>query len=195
MKSIELNVQSRTEFGKKFAKRFRREGLVPCNVYGGADNLNFLVSEKELSKIIYTPDSFIINFNLDGKIEAVVMREVQFHPVTDKILHADFYRVIEGKPVTIDIPVRIVGVSEGVKQGGKLMVSKRKLRVSGDVNNLPDVLDVDITNVPLGGSVFVRDLSYENLTMITPDVTAVCAVKMTRAARGAAAAAAAAANK
>ena len=191
MKTIELKVQKREDFGKKFAKRFRREGLVPCNLYGGSDNCNYLVDEKELRKVIYTPNAYIINFEIDGKMEPVVIREVQFHPVSDKILHADFLRVLPGKPVTIDIPIKIVGVSEGVKQGGKLMVSKRKLRVSALVENLPDELDVDITNVPLGGSIFVRDLGYENITIITAPVTAVCAVKMTRAARGAAAAAAA----
>ena len=190
MKIIEIKALSRENFGKKFARGSRREGLVPCNIYGGDGNVNISVSEKELRKIIYTPDAYIIHFDIEGTIEKVVLREVQFHPVIDTVLHADFYRVIDGKPVAIDIPVRTFGISEGIKQGGKLMLSKRKLRVSADIENLPDVLDVDISNIPLGGSIFVKDLSFENLTIVTPANTAVCAIKMTRAARGAAAAAA-----
>ncbi len=119
------------------------------------------------------------------------MREVQFHPVKEEILHMDFYRVSDDKDVAIDIPVKIVGNSEGVKQGGKLSLSKRKLRVKGAINALPDELIIDITTLALGKSIFVGDLTYEGLTLLTPATTAVCAVRMTRAARGAAAAAAA----
>ncbi len=187
MKTIEIQAQKRDSFGKKSAKNFRREGLVPCNIYGGGENLNIAASEKELGKIIYTPEAYIIKFIIDGKTETVVMREIQFQPVTDRVQHIDFFRVIEGKPVAIDVPVRTVGVSEGVKVGGKLFLAKRKLRISATMENLPDILDVDVTNVPLGGSVFVSDLNYENVTILTPASTAICAVKMTRAARGAAA--------
>ena len=118
------------------------------------------------------------------------MREVQFHPVREEILHIDFYRVQEGKPVAISIPVRLTGNSEGVKQGGKLILSKRKVRISATMENLPDEIVVDVTTLGLGKSIFVGDLQYDNITLLTPASTAVCAVKMTRAARGAAAAAA-----
>ena len=117
------------------------------------------------------------------------MREVQYHPVNDTILHIDFYHVIPGKPLAIDVPVRLSGSSEGVKQGGKLILSKRKLRISATMENLPDELVVDVTTLGLGKSIFVGDLKYDNITLLTPATTAVCAVKMTRAARGAAAAA------
>ena len=191
MKTIEISAQKRENFGKKYSKPARREGNIPCNIYGVTENVNIAVSEKELNKIIYTPESFIVIFNIEGGAqEEVVIREVQFHPVTEQILHVDFFRVINGKPVEIDIPIEVVGTSDGVKQGGKLMVSKRKLRVSAMKENLTDTLAVDITNVALGGSVFVKNLNYENITIITPANTAVLAVKMTRAARGAAAAAA-----
>ena len=115
------------------------------------------------------------------------MREVQFHPVREQILHIDFYRVQAGKPVAIDVPVRLTGNSEGVKAGGKLVLSKRKIRVSGMIENLPDELVIDITSLGVGKSIFVGDLQYENLTMLTPATTAVCAVRVTRASRGAAA--------
>lgn len=186
MKTITFKAQKRDSFGKKGSKALRREGLVPCVIYGSGETLHFYVSEKELGKIIYTPESYIIEFDIEGHTEYAVMRETQFHPVSDELLHIDFYRVVEHKPVSIDVPIRIVGTSEGVKLGGKLMVAKRKLRISAEKQYLPDVLDVDITNVPLGGSVFVGDLSYDHISILTPATTAICAVKMTRAARGAA---------
>ncbi len=191
MQKIQIAGVKRDAFGKKGSKALRKEGLVPCVIYGNGENLHFAVSEKELRKLIYTPSSYLIEFDIDGKKEEGVMREVQYHPVNDEILHIDFFHVIPGKPVAIDIPVKLTGVSEGVKQGGKLSLSKRKLRVSADIEHLPDTIDVDVTDLGLGKSIFVGDLKYDNLTILTPASTAVCAVKMTRAARGAAAAAAA----
>ncbi len=195
MKTIEIKGSARSEFGKKTSKQIRREEGVPCTIYGGGDTVHFSVPVKSLKELIYTPNSFIISFDIDGKQETGVMREVQFHPVREEILHIDFFRVIKGKPVAIDIPVTLKGNSEGVKAGGKLMQSKRKLRVSGLVENLPDTLDVDISKLEIGKSIFVGDLDFKGLTILTPATTAVCAVKVTRAARGAAAAAAAAEGK
>lgn len=195
MKTIEIKGQKREAFGKKESKKTRKEGGVPCVIYGEGDTINFSIDEKEVKQLIYTPNSYIINFDIDGEKVTGVMRDVQFHPVNDEVLHIDFFRVVEGKKVAIDIPVRLNGNSEGVKLGGKLMLSKRKLRVLGDVKDLPDTLDIDVTDIGLGKSVFVKDLNYNNLAILTPAETAVCAVKMTRAARGAAAAAAAAEGK
>ena len=192
MQTIKLNAVKRNTFGKKESKVARREGLVPCSIYGNGDTLHFSIPESELKQIIYTPNSYIIEFNIDGHTEHGVMREVQYHPVKDCVLHIDFYRVVPGKPVAIDIPVKLTGVAEGVKMGGKLIMSKRKLRVSGAIEFLPDELTIDVTSLELGKSVFVGDLKYEHLTILTPATTAICAVKMPRAARGAAAAAAAA---
>ncbi|MBQ4278807.1 MAG: 50S ribosomal protein L25/general stress protein Ctc [Rikenellaceae bacterium] len=192
MQTIKLNAVKRDTFGKKESKVARREGLVPCAIYGNGDTLHFSIPESELKQIIYTPNSYIIEFDIDGHTEHGVMREVQYHPVKDNVLHIDFYRVVPGKPVAIDIPVKLTGVAEGVRMGGKLILSKRKLRVSGAIEFLPDELTIDVTSLELGKSVFVGDLKYEHLTILTPATTAICAVKMTRAARGAAAAAAAA---
>lgn len=195
MKTIEIKGRKREVFGKKESKKARREGEVPCVIYGSGETVHFSVIEKDLKDLIYTPNSYIITFDIDGTKEIGVMREVQYHPVRESILHIDFYRVVEGKPVAIDIPVKLFGNSEGVKLGGKLMLSKRKIRVVGLAKDLPDTLDIDVTDLGLGKSVFVGDLSYKNLTVLTPASTAICAVKMTRAARGAAAAAAAAEGK
>ncbi len=192
METIKINGCKRAEFGKKGTKNVRREGLIPAVIYGGHDEpVHFAINEKDVKPLLFTPNSYIVEFDIEGRKETAVMREVQFHPVKDYPMHMDFYRVIPGKPVAIDVPIRIVGNSEGVKLGGKLTVQKRKLRISGLVENLPDYLEIDITNLAIGKSIFVGDLKYDNLTLLTPATTSVCAVIMTRAARGAAAAAAA----
>ena len=193
METIKLQGIERKEFGKKGSKDVRREGLVPAVLYGGHEEpILFSVNAKDLKQLLYTPNSYIIDLEIDGKKELAVMRDVQFHPVKDYPMHIDFFRVLPGKPVAIDVPIRIVGNSEGVKLGGKLTVQKRKLRIKGLVEHLPDFLEIDITNLAIGKSIFVGDLKFDNLTLLTPATTSVCAVIMTRAARGAAAAAAAA---
>ncbi len=191
METIKIAGVKRSAFGKKESKAVRKQGLVPCTIYGKGETIHFSVDAKALKPLIYTPQSYLVEFDIEGAKEVGVMREVQYHPVTDNVLHIDFYHVIPGKPIAIDIPVKLVGNSEGVKQGGKLILSKRKLRVSADMEHLPDTLEVDVTSLGLGKSIFVGDLKFDNITLLTPATTAVCAVKMTRAARGAAAAAAA----
>lgn len=189
MKTLEIKGAARSEFGKKGTHAVRRAGGVPCVIYGGGDTVHFSVPATEFKHLIYTPQSYIVNFDIDGKKEKAVMREVQFHPVSGDILHVDFYRVDEKKPVAIDLPVVLSGNSEGVKAGGKLILSKRKLRVSALVKDLPDTVEVDVTNLGLGKSIFVGDVHIPGLDILTPASTAICAVRMTRAARGAAAAA------
>lgn len=189
MKSIEINAVKRENYGKKESKKLHREGMVPATLSGNGETIHFAIGVKELKPLIYTENSFIVNFNIDGKKELGVMREVQFHPIREQILHIDFYRAVPGKEVAIDIPVRLTGNSAGVKLGGKLALSKRKIHVRGILENLPDELVIDVTELNLGQSVFVGDIKREGLTMLTPATTAIAAVKMTRAARGAAAAA------
>ncbi|NBJ06777.1 50S ribosomal protein L25/general stress protein Ctc [Alistipes sp. Z76] len=183
MKTLEVKAVKRAEFGKKAAKAFRREGLIPCVIYGGSEEIAFTVDAKEIKPLIYTPNSYIVELNFDGKIEKAVMREVQFHPVREQILHIDFYRVQEGKPVAISIPVRLSGTAEGVKIGGKLALSARKLMVKAMVDRLPDEIVVDVTPLQVGQTIFVGDLKQENVTFVTPATTAVCAVRVTRASR------------
>ena len=194
MKTISVKAVKRDEYGKKAAKAVRREGMVPCVLSGNGESVSFSVDPREIKALIYTPNSYIVEFDFDGKKEQAVLREAQFHPIREQILHLDFYRIAEGKPVSIAIPVCLTGNAEGVKVGGKLALSARKLVVSALVENLPDEIVVDVTKLGLGKSIFVGDLQYDNIAILTPASTAICAVKMTRAARGAAASEAAAAK-
>jgi len=195
METIKIAGVNRNAFGKKETKAIRKMGQVPCVIYGNGTTVHFSVDARSLKPLIYTPQSYLVEFDIEGKTEMGVMREVQYHPVTDQILHVDFYHIIPGKPIAIDVPVKLTGNSEGVKQGGKLILSKRKLRISATMENLPDAIEVDVTSLGLGKSIFVGDLKFDNIVILTPATTAICAVKMTRAARGAAAAAEAANKK
>ena len=188
MKTIAVKAAKRADFGKKAAKAVRREGLIPCVLCGNGETVSFSVDPRDIKPLIYTPNSYIVEFDFDGKTEKAVLREAQFHPVREEILHLDFYRIADGKPVSIAIPVRLTGNAEGVKVGGKLALSARKLTVSALMENLPDEIVVDVTPLGVGKTIFVGDLPYENLKFITPATTAVCAVRVTRASRGAAAA-------
>ncbi|MBE6204474.1 MAG: 50S ribosomal protein L25/general stress protein Ctc [Rikenellaceae bacterium] len=185
MKTLEIKATKRADFGKKAAKAFRREGQIPCIMYGGGEEVAFTVDTKAVKPLIYTPNSYIVELDIDGKVEKAVMREVQFHPVREQILHIDFYRVQEGKPVAIAIPVRLTGNAEGVKVGGKLALSARKLTVKAMVDQLPDEIVVDVTPLKVGQTIFVGDLQFEGLQFVTPATTAVCAVRVTRASRAA----------
>ncbi len=189
MKTLDIKATKRTESGKKATNAVRNAGQVPCVIYGGGESTPFSIDEKELKQLIYTPNSYIINFDIDGEKITGVMREVQFHPVREQVLHIDFFKVTPGKPVAVDVPVRLTGNSEGVKAGGKLMLNKRKLRIQGEMSKLPDEIVVDVTELGLGKTIFVSDIQSDDYVLLTPPTTAVCAVKMTRAARGAAAAA------
>ena len=191
MKTIPVKAIKRDTFGKKAAKAIRREGLTPCVLCGNGATVAFPVAPREEEPLVYTTRSDIVEFDIDGKKELAVLREAQFHPVREEILHLDFYRIAAGKPVSIAIPVRLTGNAEGVKVGGKLTLSARKLTVSALVENLPDEIVVDVTNLGVGKTIFVGDLKFENLKFVTPATAAVCAVRVTRASRGADAAAAA----
>lgn len=195
MKSFELKGEVRDNFGKKAAVAFRNEGLVPCVVYGGSDagNTNFVVKASEVRKLIYTPEVFIVNLTLGDNKMMAILKEVQFHPVSDDILHIDFLHVFPEVPVVIDIPVRLTGLAEGVRAGGKLSLDSRKLKVRALHDKLPEELVVNVEKLGLGKSIQVGELSFEGLELLSPKNAVVCRVQLTRAARGAAAAAAAAA--
>lgn len=193
MQVLKITGKARKIGNKQDLKQLRREEQVPCIIYGqNVENVNFSIDAKELKAITHTPKSYIIEVEVEGKSYSCVYHAAQFHPVSEETLHVDFLAISEDKPVVIDVPLTITGNSEGVKQGGKLMVSSRKLKVSAPLSNLPDELPVDITNLQLGKTVVAGDLSYEGIQIVSPKSTIVCAVKMTRAALGAAAAAAAA---
>lgn len=197
MKQISLNGTSRTETGKKAAKQFRQNGEVPCVIYGqkkGENGLpvakSFTISYKELSKVIFTPHIYLIDLTIDGVDHKAVLKEVQFHPVKDTILHVDFYEVHAEKPIVMAVPIATQGLAEGVRAGGRLTTQVRKLKVRALYEQIPEKLNIDVTSLGLGKTIKVGDLHFEGLELVTPKEVVVVAVKMTRAAMGAAAAAA-----
>ena len=183
MKHIELKGQVREAGNKAAVKAVRRAGQVPCNIYGqGIENVLFTVDAQDLKTITHTPNSYIIDLELsNGTKMYAVLHEVQYHPVSDEALHVDFLAVSEEKPVTIEVPVIVTGHSEGVKMGGKLLVSSRKLRVSAMMDKLPDILEVDSTPLKIGKQIVAGDLNYDGVTIVSPKATIICSVRPTRA--------------
>ncbi len=193
MQEITLTGKTRTEIGKKYAKQMRKEGFIPCNLYGeakGADGkpvaVSFAIPVNELRKAIFTPVIYLCNLNIDGSEHKAVITEIQQHPVTDALLHVDFYEVNETKPITIGIPVKTSGHAVGVRDGGKLTLAIRKIKVTAPYKQIPEVLTIDVTKLGLGKSIKVAELSFEGLEIATPAEVVVCSVKMTRQARSAA---------
>ena len=195
MKEISVNGQKRETVGKKASKLLRKEGLVPCNLYG--ENREdgkpvaeaFAIPARDLRKVVYTPHIYVVNLNIDGTPHKAVMKELQFHPVTDALLHIDFYEINDTKDITIGIPVKLNGLAQGVRDGGKINLSIRKINVKAPYQRIPEQLDIDVTNLQLGKSIKVGDLSFEGLELVTSPDVVVCSVKATRASRSAAAAA------
>lgn len=190
MEIFELAGSVRTDLGKKANKALRANGEVPCVIYGAGENVNFYVTEKDLMKLLYTPKVYLVNITIDGKSYKTAMREIQFHPVSDKVLHIDFYQVSEEKPVVMEVPVKLTGFAAGVKLGGKLIQVMRKLKVRAIPANLPDELVVDVTPLELGKSMKVKELGFEGFEIVNSPEVVVANVKITRDARAAAAAAA-----
>ena len=195
MKEINLTGQLRSDLGKKASKSLRKEGLIPCNLYGIATNdgkpsaFSFTVPMTELRKLIYTPHIYLVNLTIDGKLHTAILKEIQFHPVTDAVLHVDFLEVNEEKPITVGLPVKLVGLAQGIRDGGRMSLSLRKLNVKAPYKSLPEHLDVDVTALTIGKSIKVGQLSYEGLELVTGKDVVVCSIKMTRAASMAAQAA------
>jgi large subunit ribosomal protein L25 len=190
MKTFQLTGTPRPEFGKKAAKAVRKEGNVPCVLYGGSEVLHFSASDNDLRGLIVTPEIFLVELSLEGKVYKSILKDAQFHPVKDNALHLDFYEVSETNPILMDVPVRLNGLAEGVKAGGKLSQELRKLKVKAVYTDIPEVLNIDVTNLGLGKTLQVGALSFDKLEIITNKQNVVCAVKLTRVARGLAAAAA-----
>ena len=196
MKSIEIKGSLRTETGKKATRELRNNDIIPCVLYGVQKDENgnpvathFTVTTDGLRNLVYTPHIYVVDLNIDGKIVNAIMKDIQFHPVTDKILHVDFYQIDEAKPIVMEVPVQLEGLAEGVKAGGKLALQIRKLKVKALYNVIPERLVVNVTNLGLGKTIKVGELNYEGLELLNAKEAVVCAVKLTRAARGAQAAA------
>ena len=183
MQVFELKGELRTDLGKKATKVLREEKKVPCVLYGGKENIHFSVVEKDLSKLVYTPLVYIVKIMIDGNAYEAVMREIQFHPVTDRILHIDFYHIFAEKPVIIEVPVKLKGFAEGVQAGGKLVQVIRKLKVKALPANLPGEVELDVTSLGLGKSIKVKELSFDNFEVVNAKEVVIAQVKVTRASK------------
>ena len=195
MKEISVSGQKRATTGKKATKELRKEGLVPCNLYGEKKGENglpealaFAIPAAQLRKAVYTPHVYVVNLTIDGEAHKAVIKELQVHPTTDALLHIDFFEVNETKPITIGIPVKLSGHAQGVRDGGRLSQAVRKLNVTAPYKQIPEELEIDVTELKLGKAIKVAELNFEGLEIATPAQVVVCSVKATRASRSAAAA-------
>lgn len=183
MKSITIKGSQRESVGKVATKALRNAGKVPCVLYGGDKPIHFSADELAFKNLVYTPSAHTVVIDLEGgkKFDAV-LQDIQFHPVSDSILHIDFYQLFEDKPVTMKIPVRLVGSSPGVRNGGRLLFRKRKLDIRALPSQLPDFFDIDISKLKIGGNIAVSSLINDDFTILHPDTTVVVQVKTARAA-------------
>ncbi len=184
MKSIEIKANLRKETGKKSTIELRRTGAVPCVMYGGDENIHFTAQTNDLRHIIYTHDIYLIKLQIDGKQYNAILKDIQFHPVTDEPLHLDFIEVSEKKPAVVALPVSLTGSSVGLKAGGKIRQRRRYLRVKGLISDLPETLSVDITDLNIGQYLKVGDLNYPNLELLDPSRAMVVGVATSRVAKG-----------
>jgi large subunit ribosomal protein L25 len=187
MKTFQLEGSVRDALGKKATKAVRGEESIPCVIYGGTETVHFQVTESAVRKLIYTPEIFMVELVVAGKTYKTIMKALQFHPVTDKVLHIDFLEVSLNKPVVMEVPVKLEGLAEGVKAGGKLTQEMRKLKVKATYDKIPENLVVNVSSLGLGKTIQVGALSFEGLEILSPAMNVVTAVKLTRAAKGAAA--------
>lgn len=212
MKTFQLNAEARVDLGKKAAKALRSEGKIPVVLNGGevvelpyagtlqkgeklveiGDNkavitTDLAVTTESVRKLVYTPEVFAIELNVNGVVKMAVLREIQFHPVSDAILHIDLLEVTDKKPVIVEVPVKLEGHAEGVKAGGKLSLSMKKLKVKAIYSNIPEKVVINVDNLGLGKTLQIGDLHFEGLELVNAKNAVVCAVQLTRAARGAAA--------
>lgn len=183
MKSLTINASQRESVGKKATKALRNAGQVPCVIYGGDTIVHFAAPEIAFKNLVYTPDVHTVVIALDNgtKINAI-LQDIQFHPVTDKILHIDFIEIFDDKPITMNIPFKTTGNSRGVRAGGVLRFNLRRIKVKGLASNLPDFIEGDITNLRIGNKLYVTDVTSDDYTILHPDNTVICMVKTSRTA-------------
>ena len=182
MKSITIKGSKRESVGKAATKALRNADKVPCVLYGGENVLHFSADEKAFKNLVYTPNVYTATIELEGEKLTCILQDIQFHPVTDKILHVDFYQLFDDKEVTMEIPVTLLGNAPGVVSGGSLRFPKRKLKVKALLSNLPDTINADISKLEIGDKLFVRELNVENCAILHPENTVVAQVRMSRAA-------------
>ncbi len=181
MKSLTINASQRESVGKKATKALRNAGQVPCVIYGGDTIIHFSAPEIAFKNLVYTPDVHTVVIALDSgtKVNAI-LQDIQFHPVTDRILHIDFVQIFDDKPITMEIPFRTVGVSPGVLNGGVLRYNLRRIKVKGLAANLPDVIEGDISTLKIGNKLLVTDIASDDFSILHPDNTVTCQVRTSR---------------
>jgi large subunit ribosomal protein L25 len=184
MKSIEIKVESRNSVGKKHSMNLRKQGLIPCIMYGGKENILFATSLNEFRHVIYTHDVYLVILIIDGKKYHAILKDIQFHPVTDEVIHMDFIQVDEAKPAVVSLPVTIIGNSVGIRAGGKLRQRKRYLKVKGLLKDLPETLTIDISDLEIGKFIKIDDLKFDNLELLDPGRSMVVGVSTSRVAKG-----------
>ncbi|PQB03137.1 50S ribosomal protein L25/general stress protein Ctc [Polaribacter filamentus] len=180
MKSITIKGSKRESVGKVATKALRNAGMVPCVIYGGKSPIHFSAEEKAFKSLVYTPNVYTASLDVDGHKIAAILQDIQFHPVSEKILHVDFYQLFDDKEITMNIPVQLEGTSLGVLNGGSLRFTNRKLKVKALPANLPDFVTANISKLKIGNKLFVTSLSNDNYTFMHPDNTVVVQVRTSR---------------
>jgi large subunit ribosomal protein L25 len=186
MKSITIEGSERESVGKVATKALRDAGMVPCVIYGGSQPVHFAADERAFKSLVYTPNAHTVEVVLAGKKINAILQDIQFHPVSDKILHIDFFQLNESKEITMEVPVKITGTSPGVLLGGDLRLNQRRLKVKALPKNLPDYVEANISELQMGNKLYVTKLATPNFKLMHPDNTVVCQVKISRAAMKAA---------
>jgi large subunit ribosomal protein L25 len=184
MKSIEFKADLRKELGKKQTIALRKQEMVPCVMYGGKENIHFSAPANDFRHLIYTHHVYQVNLDVEGKKYKAILKEAQFHPVTDDLLHLDFIEVFDDKPAVVSLPVILTGNSEGIKAGGKLRQRRRYLRVKGLIQDMPDNLEIDITSLQIGDFVKVADLQFDKLELLDPAKAMIAGVSASRISKG-----------
>lgn len=183
MKTIEIKGSFRTELGKKSSREIRKTGNVPCVMYGKEKNIHFHAHENSFKNLVYTHEAHLVKLSIEDKEYMAVLKDMQFHPVKDNILHADFIELHDNKPVVINIPIQVTGDSVGVIAGGKLSIKRRNLKVKGLANDLPEALHIDITDLKIHEGIKVGDLSYDKIELLDPKKSMVLTIATSRVAQ------------
>jgi len=182
MKTLAISVKKREAVGKKNTRALRNQGNVPCVLYGGEKQVTFYAHENDFRKLVYTKDTFVVELDINGDVINAVMQDIQFHPVSDKILHIDFLQVFDDKPVTVSLPVNLEGISKGVKNGGNLLFRRPKIITKGLVSNLPDAININIEDLAIGMFIYIKDINIEGCEFLAPPNSVVVGVKTARTA-------------
>ncbi len=186
MKTITIEGEKREVLGKKESKHMRKHSMLPCVLYGGEENIHFITSQNAIKNLVYTPDFMKVDLNIGGTRKQAILKDMQFHPLTDQVMHLDFLELVPGKPFVTDLPVRLVGSSVGVKAGGKLLLKKRTLKVKATPENLVDYIELDVTELELGKSIKVASVEATGIELLDGPGIPIAGVEIPRALKSAA---------